>query len=90
MLSGAVAGNLLAGGLIGWGVDAASGADSRLTPESVYVILEHDATALQPGPTLDKAESLQADLKRLDELHATGTISEDEHAALRQKVIDKY
>ena len=38
-ISGAVAGNLLAGGLIGWGVDAISGAQWKLIPEMVSVTL---------------------------------------------------
>ena len=47
VLSGAVAGNILVGGLIGWGVDAATGADSRLVPESVHVVLKpHDPVAV--------------------------------------------
>jgi len=37
--SGAVMGNLIAGGLIGWGVDAASGAQYRLVPESLHITL---------------------------------------------------
>src|SRR2546427_6106928 len=37
--SGAVMGNLLLGGLIGWGVDAASGGQYRLVPESIHVSL---------------------------------------------------
>ena len=37
VLSGAVAGNLVAGGFIGWGVDACSGGQYRIVPETVYV-----------------------------------------------------
>ena len=91
VLSGAVAGNILAGGLIGWGVDAASGADSKLVPESVNVVLEPDpAIVAQAGPTIEKTEALQADLKRLDDLLAAGSISKEEHASLRQKTIEQY
>lgn len=39
VMSGAVAGNILAGGLIGWGVDAASGAQFKLIPPTVHVTL---------------------------------------------------
>lgn len=38
-VSGAVAGNILAGGLIGWGVDALSGGQYKLMPETVHVVL---------------------------------------------------
>lgn len=43
VVSGAVAGNIIAGGLIGWGVDACSGGQYRLIPEAIY-------TQLQPVP----------------------------------------
>ncbi|OHB88338.1 MAG: hypothetical protein A3E19_03775 [Planctomycetes bacterium RIFCSPHIGHO2_12_FULL_52_36] len=39
-LSGAVAGNILAGGLIGWAVDAHKGADRKLVPENIHVELK--------------------------------------------------
>lgn len=87
VLSGAVAGNILAGGLIGWGVDAASGADSKLVPETVVVKLEPEK---QLGPTVDKASALDADIKRLDEMLAAGSISKEEHTELRKKTIEKY
>jgi hypothetical protein len=41
-LSGAVAGNILAGGLIGWGVDAASGGQYKLVPATVHVTLQKE------------------------------------------------
>jgi len=42
VVSGAVAGNLLVGGLAGWGIDAISGAQWRLIPEAVSVTLKND------------------------------------------------
>jgi hypothetical protein len=39
VLNAMVAGNILVGGLIGWGVDAVSGAHWRLVPETVSVTL---------------------------------------------------
>lgn len=38
--SGAVAGNILTGGLIGWAVDSHKGADRKLVPESIHVELK--------------------------------------------------
>jgi|GEM_PF-1459731 len=73
VLSGAVAGNILLGGVIGWGVDATTGADSRLVPESVHVVLTpHDpVTILLIGPPGAEV--------RLNEqtytLNSTGTLS---------------
>ena len=48
-LSGAVAGNLLAGGPIGWGVDAISGGQHKLVPPVVHVTLA-PVQASGPGP----------------------------------------
>lgn len=39
VISGAVAGNIVAGGFIGWGVDAVNGSQYRLIPEVVQVRL---------------------------------------------------
>ena len=39
----AVAGNIIAGGLVGWGVDAVTGAQYNLKPESINVTLHLDA-----------------------------------------------
>jgi hypothetical protein len=91
VLSGAVAGNIIAGGLIGWGVDAATGGDSKLVPETVSVTLAPEpALVEQTGPTLEKAEALEKDLKRLEELLASGTITQEEYRELRQKTVTHY
>lgn len=39
VLSAVVAGNIVAGGFIGWGVDAITGSQYRLIPETVNVIM---------------------------------------------------
>lgn len=39
VLSGAVAGNIIAGGFIGWGVDAYNGSQYRLIPDTVSVTM---------------------------------------------------
>ena len=49
VVSGAVAGNIIAGGLIGWGADAASGGQYRLVPDSVHVALRPDSSPLNGG-----------------------------------------
>lgn len=91
VLSGAVAGNIIAGGLIGWGVDAATGGDSKLVPETISVTLAPDPVAIeQAGPTLERAEALEKDLKRLEELLASGTITHEEYQDLRQKTLAQY
>lgn len=64
VLSGAVGVNLIAGGLIGWGVDAATGGDSRLVPESVHVKLKpiEPESVLLMGPP-------EAEVRLNNELH---------------------
>ena len=62
-LSGAVWGNVLAGGLIGWGVDATTGAQFKLMPETVNVTLARkgDEKAIEEKRTITQ---------KLDELDA--------------------
>lgn len=93
--SGAVAGNILAGGLIGWGVDAASGGDSKLVPEAISVTLE-PAKQEEPQANPEKAiaptqaQGLEAELSAIDKMKVEGKISEKEAASLRKKAIEKY
>jgi hypothetical protein len=49
-IGGAVWGNAIAGGLIGWGFDAASGAQYNLSPESVAVKLLPVNTTVNQAP----------------------------------------
>lgn len=89
VLSGAVAGNILAGGLIGWGVDAASGADSRLVPESAHVVLKPGTTLKSEVPETDN-ESLKVTEQKLaeaDRLHKEGKVTREEHKLLRERII---
>lgn len=84
VLSGAVAGNILAGGFIGWGVDAITGAQWRLVPEQLHAELDElpeGATAADAAdPTVDPQRRLSA----LKEASAEGALTDDETAALRR------
>ncbi len=59
-LGPAVAGNIIFGGLIGWGIDAASGSQYKLYPETVNVALRPIGSVSQPSaptpaqPTTEK------------------------------------
>lgn len=95
VVSGAVAGNILAGGLIGWGVDASSGGQYRLVPETVNVTLKSSqppplvpsaATALEPPKTKD----LISELAELDQMKEDKKITSQEYKVLRKKIIEKY
>lgn len=86
-IGGAVAGNIIAGGLIGWGVDAATGAQYNLHPETINARLRPKSG---PSTAASKANSLSDELTKLDELKTTGRISDDEHTKLRAAAIASY
>ena len=87
VIAGAVAGNIVAGGVIGWGVDATSGAQYRLIPETVHVVLKpltQEATpALRPKQILEE-------LEELEQLKESGKITQEEYEILRKKAIERY
>lgn len=94
-LSGAVGGNILAGGLIGWGVDAASGGDSKLVPEAINVTLEQDKpvdplATKEPSPAPTQAQGLEAELAGIDKMKEEGKITDKEAVVLRKKAIEKF
>lgn len=84
VVSGAVAGNILAGGLIGWGIDAASGGQYRLVPENIHVVLQPERPEFAPRVNLEE------ELKKLEDLKAQGKITEEEYATLRKRLIETY
>ncbi len=84
--SGAVMGNILAGGLIGWGVDAASGGQYRLVPESVHVSLRPAVPIEGQQPPTVKSP-LAARLQQLKELRDNELISNEEYEASRKAAL---
>jgi hypothetical protein len=86
VVSGAVAGNILAGGLIGWGIDAASGGQYRLVPENIDVRLRPIAT--QAGkPTEEAKESIEEKLDQLKKLKDRGKINQEEYDKMRKEIL---
>ena len=81
VLSGAVAGNILLGGPIGWGVDAISGAQWRLDPETVSIKLRHAAEDNNSHKTLSSKLEDLASLKEKE------LITEEEYNNLRQEAL---
>lgn len=77
-MSGAVAGNILAGGLVGWGVDALSGGQYKLIPETVSVELK--PTIAQNVLPLEK-------LRAAGELKEKGLLTEDEFNKMKSQII---
>lgn len=86
-MGAAVAGNIIAGGLVGWGVDAVSGAQYNLHPATVSVKLRAKAPAPPPSPAMD---TLAQELARLDELKSGGKLSEAEYSRLRTALLNTY
>ena len=89
-VGGAVWGNIIAGGLIGWGVDATSGAQYNLSPESISVKLE----PLKEGETETSSREPKSDfiskLNDLDELKEQKKISDEEYSAMRTSLFKQY
>jgi PEGA domain len=88
-IGGAVWGNAIAGGLIGWGVDAASGAQYNLSPESVSVKLLPVNTTVT-GMTTDNSNNLVSELKTLDQMYDARQISGEEYVNTRVALLKKY
>jgi hypothetical protein len=86
VISGWLVGNIVFGGLIGGGIDAATGAAFTLTPESVTVVLQ----PLQPGqiPAAAPAGPLTIDerARLADQMKADGLLDEKQHAAVLKKL----
>jgi hypothetical protein len=89
-VGGAVWGNIIAGGLIGWGVDAASGAQNNLTPKTITVKLD----VLEEGSQAAASESDSSigirKLNDLDRMKDDKQISSEEYTRARVALIKKY
>lgn len=87
---GAVWGNLLAGGLIGWGIDATSGAQYNLSPESISVQLTPVGGSNDSQPVADTKSDFIRQLNDLDVLKEQSKISEEEYSAMRTSLFKRY
>jgi len=93
-VGGAVAGNIIAGGLIGWGVDASTGAQYNLHPDRVSVRLRAKpqpavVMAAQPTPP-SGVVNLLAELDKLDVMKQEGKVTAEEYSQLRAAALKKY
>ena len=90
-IGGAVFGNIIAGGLVGWGVDAISGAQYNLTPSTINVTLrETSSSTLQTPASQSSAAVFISELKKLDDLHEGKQITDEEYAKMRTSLVEKY
>jgi len=86
VFSGAVAGNLIAGGVIGWGVDAMTGAQYRMVPEQVSVTLRPLKEGEEHQLNLSKQVSKEEKLQKLEELKNDGSITEKEYEVMKNLI----
>lgn len=90
-IGGAVFGNILAGGLVGWGVDAVSGAQYNLSPATVSVTLKESVPTAPAMPATQSSAALFIEeLKKLDELREAKKVTDEEYAKMRQALVEKY
>ena len=80
VMSGAVVGSVLAAGPIGWGVDALTGAQYRLVPERVHVVLAREEPQGAAAPTVGMPQA------SLEELRRAGTITPAEYEAITRRL----
>ena len=90
-VGGAVWGNVLAGGLIGWGVDATSGAQYDLSPATISVrLIESDSNEAQETQQNNDNASAISRLNELDDMLENRQISEEEYSRLRLAILEEY
>ena len=89
-VGGAVWGNIIAGGLIGWGVDAATGAQYNLTPKTISVSLELVSSAAPRGATDADPGIFVSKLQALDQLKESKSISDEEYGKARLELFRQY
>ena len=89
-IGGAVAGNIIAGGLIGWGVDTMTGAQYNLHPETINVRLHTARSAGAAVPAANQTKEFIDELNRLDQLLVDKKVTPEEYAKLREALFAKY
>jgi len=89
-VGGAVWGNILLGGLIGWGVDATSGAQNNLNPKSISVKLEPSIEKSAAKQETQRQATFVQKLNELDELAENQKVTEEEYVRMRNALFKEY
>jgi len=90
-MGGAVAGNIIAGGFIGWGVDAMTGAQYNLAPNTISVRLTSKANQTPANDVAaNKTKEFIDELNKLDTLVVEKKISTEEYGKMRAALVAKY
>jgi hypothetical protein len=88
-VGGAVWGNILAGGLIGCGVDASNGAQYNLIPTTISVKLDPVASVVLSAGAEDSAAFVNK-LSALDQLHNRKQLSDEDYVKARVELFKHY
>ncbi len=86
VLSGAVCGNILLGGLIGFGVDACTGAMNKLVPENVQVELQKAAPGAS-APVAIKELTPEDKINQLKNMYDKGMLTKEEYEANKKVIL---
>ena len=86
----AVFGNLLYGGFLGWGVDATSGAQYNLNPETLVVQLIPLDEEEPSEEDENESSTFITRLNELDQMRESNRISEEEYSRMRLSVLEQY
>jgi hypothetical protein len=90
-IGGAVFGNIILGGLVGWGVDAIDGAQWNLSPATISVILKVNSSPQPPAAVSQSSAAIFIEeLRKLDAMHVAKTITDEEYAKMRLALVAKY
>jgi hypothetical protein len=88
-VGGAVWGNIIAGGLIGWGVDATTGAQYNLFPVTISLRLD-PVSVWGAEKSSDDQAIFVTKLEQLDRLHDGKKMSDEEYAKARLELFRRY
>ena len=86
----AVFGNLLYGGFLGWGVDATSGAQYNLNPETLVVQLIPLDEEKPSEEDQNESTTFITRLNGLDQMRESNRISDEEYSRMRLSVLEQY
>jgi hypothetical protein len=89
VISGAVCGNIILGGLIGWGVDAMTGAQFKLVPTTVHVEMQKASSEGPQQPAVSKEMTIEDKIVQLKKLFDEGAITKEEYEANKKVLLQQ-
>jgi hypothetical protein len=79
------------GSFVGWGIDAASGAQYNLFPSVIDLTLREKTAGADPEPpSRNSASFFLEELKKLDWMHDAKRISDEEYAKMRKSLVENF